>query len=242
MIPRGRTAVLLALLSVVGAPAAAQQADAARFNGTWEWRLGNMEHDGASGEFRIWALDERRLQVEFQGLFAYKTGTGRTGTSGEASGVAIVKHGEATFQPEVEERDCRFTLRLRLRGDQMVVSRESGDTCFGFNVTAEGTYRHVSTDRPTFEFTDPADAEAPVKRDTDRPDDMDSRTVGRSRKRGYALTRAGTTGPPSPKLLGEGCWAGVARRDGLREGASRFLGRRRVFVARGTVRAAPPSE
>jgi hypothetical protein len=212
MIARGRTAVLLALLSVAGAPAAAQQADAAaRFNGTWEWRLGNMEHDGASGEFRIWALDEGRLRVEFQGLFAYKTGTGRTGTSGEASGVAIVKHGEATFQPEVEERDCRFTLRLRLHGDQMVVSRESGDTCFGFNVTADGTYRHVSSDRPTFELTEPAEAEAPVKRGTGVPDDLESRAAGRSGRRGDALTRAGTTGPPSPKLLGEGCWASVAR-------------------------------
>ncbi len=161
MIPRGRTAVLLALLSLVGSPAAAQQVDAAvRFNGTWEWRLGSMETDGVSGEFRIWALDERRLRVEFLGLFVTKTGIGRTANSGEASGVAVVQRGEATLRSDSLEGDCDFKLILRLRGDRMVVS-QSGDPCFGFNVSAGGTYRHVSTARPTFELTEPPDAKVP---------------------------------------------------------------------------------
>lgn len=165
MIARGRTAGLLALLAVVGAPAAAQQADvAARFNGTWEWRVGNMDPYGASGQFRIWALDDRRLQVEFDGLFATKTGIGRTANTGSAIGVALVQQGEARFKSEGS--DCWFVLRLH--GDRMVVN-QSGYTCFGSNVTAEGTYHRVSTDRPA--FAAPADAERAV----DPPGDDKSR-------------------------------------------------------------------
>ena len=152
MIARGRIALLLALLSVAGAPAAAQQADtAALFNGTWEWRLGSMEEHGARAELRIWTLDERRLQVEFEGAFAYKTGIGHTVNSGSAQGVALVRHGEARFKGE--GTDCWFILRLG--GDRMVVT-QVGSTCVGFNVTATGTYRRVSADRPTFQFTRPA--------------------------------------------------------------------------------------
>ncbi len=165
MLPRVRTVVLLALLCVVGAPAAAQQADAAaRFNGTWEWRLGSMERGGqeVSAEFRIWALDERRLQVEFLGLFAHKDQYGRTANSGQASGVAVVQRGEATFRSESVERDCRFKLILRLSGDQMVVS-QYGDTCFGFNVSAVGTYRRVDAGQPVFELSTPRPGERGVK-------------------------------------------------------------------------------
>jgi hypothetical protein len=166
MMPRARTAVLLALLSMAGAPAAAQRADgAARFNGTWEVREGSMRGGGpeAFGEFKIWALDEHRLRAEFVGLWITKTGIGRTANSGEARGVAIVQRDEATLQSEAVESDCQFKLILHLRGDRLVVT-PFGDTCFGFNVTAAGTYHRVSTDRPTFELfgrPKPSDPEAP---------------------------------------------------------------------------------
>lgn len=165
MIPRmrwGRTAALLSLLATAPATAQTPTNDADRFNGTWEWRQGSMELGGpeASAELKIWALDERRLQLEFLGLWAYKTDPHPTANSGTASGVALMDAGTVKFRSENEERDCIFILRLRLHGSRMVVS-QSGDPCFGFNVTAAGTYRRVSTDRPIFEVSEAPDAEPP---------------------------------------------------------------------------------
>lgn len=142
--------LLFALLATLPAvPVRAQATDAARFNGTWEMRLGSMASGGAetSGEFRIWALDERRLRVEFLGLYAHKTEHGPTANSGTTSGVAVLDRGKAELTSE--EGDCAFILRLR--GDTLVVT-QSGYGCFGWNVTAEGTYRRVDASRPAFEM------------------------------------------------------------------------------------------
>ncbi|HEU0013503.1 MAG TPA: hypothetical protein VFQ45_07450 [Longimicrobium sp.] len=157
MIRRGWIAVLLALLGLARAPAAAQPADAAaRFNGTWKVRIGGEEDGGheANGEFKLWALDEHRLRVEFYGNFIYKTGIGRVVNNGSASAVAIVRQGKAFFRAD-EEGECRFSMRVR-RTTDLVVRQSGYNNCFGFNVTATGRYRRTSTARPTFIDDPPA--------------------------------------------------------------------------------------
>lgn len=165
-----RTAAPLPLLVAATACTTTAQSpasDAARFNGTWEFRLGSLKRDGTelSGELRLWALDGNRLQLEFLGFWAHGE-EGHPASSGSVSGVAVVEHGKATFRWENEERDCSFILLLSLRVDRMEV-RQHGDPCFGFNVTAAGIYRHVSADRPTFELTGPEDGKAAAQRGID---------------------------------------------------------------------------
>jgi hypothetical protein len=54
---------------------------AAQVNGTWKTK---------GAEFKIWALGKQRLQIEFSGVYEYKTPQGPTANEGEGSGVATI--------------------------------------------------------------------------------------------------------------------------------------------------------
>lgn len=131
-------AALLALVSCsrVERPASPEN-EAARFNGTWT---------GDGGEFKLWAIDDRRLQVEFRGQYEYDSAAGRMVNVGEADGIASVNEDGARLQPQGAGGDC--TITLRASGDRLDAT-ESGFCGFGLNVTAEGRYQRVSRDRPS---------------------------------------------------------------------------------------------
>lgn len=112
---------------------------ATRFNGTWT-------RDG--GELKVWALDERRLRVEFRGEYEYESSQGPMVNVGTGAGDAAVEDGAATFRPVDADDDCRISLRPA--GERLEVS-ETGECGFGLNVTAAGTYQRVSAAEPQFE-------------------------------------------------------------------------------------------
>jgi hypothetical protein len=112
---------------------------AAQVNGTWERK---------GGEFKIWALGRQRLQVEFSGVYEYKTAQGLTANTGEGSGIATIEGDTAIFKPEGAEEECRITLKFT--GGKLVVM-QTGICGFGNNVTAAGTYKKVSGKKPKFE-------------------------------------------------------------------------------------------
>jgi hypothetical protein len=112
---------------------------AAEVNGTWQTKW---------GEFKIWALGHQRLQVEFSGVYEYKTPQGPTANTGEGSGIVTIVGDTAIFKPEGTEEECRITLRFT--GGKLVVT-QTGICGFGHNVTAAGTYKKVSAKKPKFE-------------------------------------------------------------------------------------------
>src|SRR5436190_8783248 len=112
---------------------------AAQVSGTWKTKY---------GEFKIWALGKRRLQVEFSGVYEYKTPQGPTANEGEGSGIATIEGDTAIFKPEGAEEECQITLKFTVR--KLVVT-ETGICGFGHNVSAEGTYKKVSSKKPKFE-------------------------------------------------------------------------------------------
>ena len=111
---------------------------AAQVNGTWKRN---------SGEFKIWALGKQRLQVEFSGVYEYKTPQGPTAKEGEESAVATIEGDTAMFKPEGAEEECQITLKFT--GSKLVVT-QIGICGFGHNVSAEGTYKKVSSKKPKF--------------------------------------------------------------------------------------------
>ena len=111
---------------------------AAQVNGTWKTK---------GGEFKIWALGKQRLQVEFSGVYEYQTPQGPSANEGEGSGIAIIEGDTAVFKPEGAEEECRITLRFT--GSKLVVT-QTGICGFGHNVSAEGTYKKVSSKKPKF--------------------------------------------------------------------------------------------
>jgi hypothetical protein len=111
---------------------------AAHVNGTWKTKY---------SEFKVWAVGKQRLQIEFSGVYEYKTPQGPTANEGEGSGFATIKGDTAIFKPEAAEKECQITLRFT--GGKLVVT-QTGICGFGHNVSAAGTYKKVSARKPEF--------------------------------------------------------------------------------------------
>jgi hypothetical protein len=112
---------------------------AAQVNGTWKTKY---------AEFKIWALGQQRVQIEFSGVYEYKTPQGPTANEGEGRGVATIEGDTAIFKPEGAEEECRITLKFS--SGKLVVT-QTGICGFGHNVTAAGTYKKVSPKKPKFD-------------------------------------------------------------------------------------------
>jgi hypothetical protein len=133
-------ALCLAAVSIVTARADSNKSvTAAQVNGTWKTRY---------GEFKIWALGQQRLQIEFSGVYEYKTPQGPSANEGEGSGIPTIDGDTAIFKPEGAEEECGITLKFT--GSKLVVT-QTGICGFGHNVSAAGTYKRVSARKPKFE-------------------------------------------------------------------------------------------
>lgn len=112
---------------------------AAQVNGTWKSR-GNT--------FSVWALGQQRLQVEFVGVYEYKTPDGPMANTGTGSGIARIEGDTAIFKPEgLGDEECKITMKFT-KG-RLVVEQE-GICGFGHRVYATGTYRKTSRAKPKF--------------------------------------------------------------------------------------------
>jgi len=138
----GRRALLAIAFSLIAAAIADGQSDvtAKQVNGTWNYR---------QNEFKIWALGEQKLQVEFSVVYEYKTGNGEpTANTGEGSGIAKIEGNTANFKPDGAEDECKIILKFT--NGKLVVTQD-GICGFGFNVSAAGTYKKVSSRKPKFD-------------------------------------------------------------------------------------------
>ncbi len=112
---------------------------ASQVNGTWRSK---------NNTFKVWAMGNQKLQVEFSGVYEYNSPSGATAHTGFGSGIAFIEGDTATFKPEGAEDGCQITMKFT-RG-KLVVTQE-GICGFGHNVSAEGTYKKISTRKPKFD-------------------------------------------------------------------------------------------
>ena len=121
---------------------AQQDVTASQVNGTWR---------SGKNEFKIWALGQQRLQIQFFGVWEHDTTFGPTANTGEGTAVVRIEGNTANFKPDGAEDECKITLKFA--GGKLVVTQTS--ICgFGFNVTAAGTYKRVSSKKPKFDLED----------------------------------------------------------------------------------------
>jgi hypothetical protein len=111
---------------------------AAQVNGTWAT---------PANEFKIWARGHNRRQIEFFGAAEYKAQARSMANTGEGPGIAIIEGDTALFKPDGAEDDCRITLKL---AHCKLIVTQTGVCGSGNPVTAEGTYKKVSTRKPVF--------------------------------------------------------------------------------------------
>jgi hypothetical protein len=145
-----RTVLLILLVASCGTSASAQAPTptppkppkgviitAAQANGVYRYY---------KSEFRILALGNNKLKVQFDGIYP----TPKSFNMGYAGGEAIIEGNIATFKPTDAER-CEITL-VFLPGKLKVTQEGSDVDCgFGHNVNAAGTYRKVKSGKPKFE-------------------------------------------------------------------------------------------
>jgi len=119
-------------------PAKSQVVTAAQVNGVYRFY---------KSEFRILALGQQKLKVQFDGVYVTVS---RSVNIGYAGGEATIDGNVATFVPPDTER-CKITMKF-LPG-KMVVTQEGDDfECgFGHNVNAAGTYKKIKSGKPKFE-------------------------------------------------------------------------------------------
>jgi hypothetical protein len=83
------------LFSQQAALAESESVTAAQVNGEWECK---------SGTFKILALGQQKLQIEFSGIHSYKLKDGSPmANTGEGSGIVLIEGRTAKFKPEGAE-------------------------------------------------------------------------------------------------------------------------------------------
>ncbi len=120
-------------------PATVRDVTAVEVNGTW--RCGK-------DTFKILALGGGKLKVDFDGVFEYKTANGLMANIGQGAGIATIEGDTAVFVPNGTAADGKITLKFS--GGKLSAVQE-GDCGFGHRVRADGTYRKISSKKPTFE-------------------------------------------------------------------------------------------
>lgn len=136
-----RVLSLAACLLVLGAcdPGAEPPATpSTRVTGTWV---------AGDGEFKIQAVTDSTLRIEFRGQYEHDSPDGPMANVGTGEGTATLVGDRALFRPEGAEEECSITLAFA--GERMEAAQEG--TCgFGLNVTADGDYRRASRAEPRF--------------------------------------------------------------------------------------------
>lgn len=96
--------------------------------------------------FRVLALGNNRLKVQFEGVYENIV---KSVYLGYTEGIATIEGNVATLIPEGTQ-GCKFTMTF-LPG-KLVVKQEGADyECgFGHNVYATGTYRKIRSGKPKF--------------------------------------------------------------------------------------------
>ena len=120
---------------------------AAEVNGTFrDYFSGKFK--GNYNEIRILSIGRNKLRVAFNLTYPYVDATGEMAANvGEADGTAIITGDTATFSPD-ETTGCTITVKFVKPGTIRVTQNGASECAFGFNVSADGTYRKTSGAKP----------------------------------------------------------------------------------------------
>lgn len=125
---------------------------AAEVNGTFRSHFSG-EYEDSYNEIKILALGKGKLKVGFELIYPYIDGTGeQSANMGEAEGTAEIVGDTATFTNE-EFGQCVIVIKFVKPGIVKINQQGSDSECgFGRNVSADGTYKKVSTAKPKFQL------------------------------------------------------------------------------------------
>ncbi|MEQ1604015.1 MAG: hypothetical protein ABL999_04030 [Pyrinomonadaceae bacterium] len=141
------------LMLFSGAAAAQSRASvpAAEVNGTFRMNF-TGKYKGSSNEIKILALGGGKVRVAMELVYPYKMQNGELmANMGELDGEASIS-GDTAVYSATEFGKCTITIKFVTPGTIKVAQDGTDADCgFGHNVMATGTYKKVSSKKPTFE-------------------------------------------------------------------------------------------
>ena len=144
-------AVMLTASTFVVAQTSRKSVSAAEVNGTFRSDFAGKFKD-FSNEAKILALGGGKLRIAFSLIYPIELPNGeKTANLGELEGEASIKGDTAIYQSD-EFGPCKITIKFVRAGTIKVTQEGSDADCgFGHNVFSSGTYKKVSSKKPTFE-------------------------------------------------------------------------------------------
>ncbi len=141
--------VLVAFSAGVAAQSRAS-VSAAEVNGTFRMSFTGKFKD-FSNEVKILALGGGKLRVAFDLVYPYQMSPGEpTVNIGQMDATGTIDGDLAVIKGE--DPDCTIEIKFVKAGMIKVTQEGIAPACgFGHNVTANGTYRKVSSKKPTFD-------------------------------------------------------------------------------------------
>lgn len=124
---------------------------ASEVNGTFRFYF-TGKAKGSYDEIKILALGKGKLRVAFDLTYPHIDGTGEMSANmGSADGEAEIDGDTAIYQSS-EFGECKITIKFVKPGQIKVTQSGNDSDCgFGFNVSADGTYKKVSGAKPGFD-------------------------------------------------------------------------------------------
>ena len=146
-------ATIFAVISVslVYAQPSRKSVSGAEVTGTFSHAF-TGKYKGSSSDIKILALGKGKLKVAFDLIYPFVDGQGElAANTGEAQGEGTIDGDTALFT-STEFGDCHITIKFVRPGTIKVTQEGDSSGCgFGFNVTADGTYRKVKSAKPRFD-------------------------------------------------------------------------------------------
>ncbi len=142
---------LMTFWTSASAQRARKSVTAAEVTGTFAHNFGG-KFKGTASEIKILSTGKNKLRVAFELIYPYIDGEGQpSANSGIADGEATIKGDTATYH-STEFGECTITIRFVKPGTIKVTQEQVGASgCgFGFNVSADGTYKKISNRKPKF--------------------------------------------------------------------------------------------
>lgn len=108
---------------------------------------------GSYNEILIQALGGNKLKIEMELVYPFEVNREKMAHTGTAHGQAVLTGDTAVFTPADSATDnepCKITLRFSKPGTLIVTTENNINCGFGFNVSADGTYKKTSRAKPRF--------------------------------------------------------------------------------------------
>ena len=106
---------------------------------------------GNYSDIKIQALGNGKVRVGFELTYPYMAGKEPMANVGTGGGVALIDGDTAVYETS-EFGSCKITIKFLRPGIIDVSQEQEGGGCgFGFNVSADGRYKKISSKKPKFE-------------------------------------------------------------------------------------------